>query len=112
MAGLAAEAPEMVGFSRIVIDGPLPRGERVNLLLAGWAGLCGNPREILAGPSRARDIRLFAIADSIRAPHARDLLTLARRQWAAPTGGGLVTSLANRGPAAIARRLLACTSTQ
>jgi hypothetical protein len=114
MAGLAAEAPEMRGFARIVIQSPLPKGERVGLLLAGWDGLCGNPREILSGPSDARSARLSAIADSIGSPHARELLAIARRRWVGSAttgrdGNGFLARLANRGPGTVTGRVLRCT---
>ena len=79
----------------------------------GGAGLCANPGEILAGPSRARETRLLAIADSLPSPHARDLVLLARRQRTEPASvfgepSGLLTALLNRGPSAMALPLLLC----
>lgn len=114
IAGLAAEAPAMPHFARAVIHGPLSAGERADLLMDGWAGLCANPREILGGPSGARHGRLFAIADSVGSRHARDLLLLARRRWAEPASAlgaapGLFGAVANRGPWAVTLRLLLCT---
>jgi predicted Ser/Thr protein kinase len=97
IVGLAAEAPEMPLFARVVLRSPLPDGERLDLLSAGWTGLCANPAEIITGPSRARSERLSAIADSLRSPQAADLLALARRPWA------------RRGPVGVMERILACT---
>jgi hypothetical protein len=113
-AGLAAEAPDMSRLARIVLHGSLPMGDRVSLLMNAWGGLCGNPREIVAGPSPARDQRLLALADSTGSVHARALVFLARRRWAQTLdaqGGdaGFLAAVENRGPAAIARRLLRCT---
>lgn len=114
MVGLAAEAPQMPLFAHVVLRSPLPQGERLDLLTAGWAGLCANPAEIIIGPSRARTERLMAIADSMASPHARDLVSLARRPWARPLSWplqsrGLVGALVDRGPLGVMARILACT---
>lgn len=69
----------------------------MDLLTAGWAGLCANPAEVMLGPSRARTERLMAIADSLESPQAADLLALARGSWARP------------GPLGALARILACT---
>ena len=97
IVGLAAEAPDMPAFARIVLRSPLPEGERLELLSGGWTGLCANPGEIITGPSRARIARLRAIADSLRSPYAAELLTLAQRPWA------------RGGPVGVMERILACT---
>jgi hypothetical protein len=114
IVGLAAEAPEMPIFARVVLRSPLPEGERLDLLTAGWAGLCANPAEIMLGPSRARAERLIAIADSLRSPHAAELLALARRPWARPLSWstpseGAWATLMNRAPIGVLARILECT---
>ncbi|MBI2072647.1 MAG: protein kinase [Gemmatimonadetes bacterium] len=114
IVGLAAEAPEMPLFARVVLRSPLPEGERLDLLTAGWAGLCANPAEIMLGPGRARTERLRAIADSMRSPHAADLLALARRPWVRPLSWSPPSERAlgrflDRGPVGVMARILACT---
>lgn len=106
IAGLAAEAPNMPQFARLVTQGPLPLGERVELLLDGWAGLCANPAEVITGPSAAREKRLLEIADSVGFEYARDLVLLARRPWVRSSNA---PAILDWGPGGMTLRLLSCT---
>jgi hypothetical protein len=115
IVGLAADAPHMPLFNGVILRSPLPEGERIELLAAGWAGLCAHPAEILTGPARSRTEGLLAVADSLGSAHARDLVTLVGRPWARPVtwqkpSRGVVGALLDWGPVGVATRILWCTS--
>jgi hypothetical protein len=112
-AGLGAEMPDMTRLGDVVVRGPMPPGERFGILMSAWAGICGNPREIISGPSRIRDSRMLSLADSTGVAHGRELVLLARRRWSESInsqGGsaGVFSGVADHGPAAVARRILRC----
>ena len=115
IAGLAADAPPMPMFNGMILRSPLPEGERLELLAAGWAGLCAHPAEIITGPSRSRSQMLLAVADSLDSPHARDVVILSGRPWARPMtwqqeSRGVMGALLDWGPVGVATRILWCSS--
>ena len=114
VAGLATDPEHMEQYSQALLRYPILTGFRAELTIAGWAGLCANPSEILNGPSAARRRAMLALADSAPLPYGRTLSLLIARSWETPLGA-LMTGdefsdlgLWEKTPLATAFRLLRC----
>ncbi|HKG91412.1 MAG TPA: hypothetical protein VKA84_05970, partial [Gemmatimonadaceae bacterium] len=105
-AGMAADPARLGAFAGLVGDSLLAPGVRRRALDALWDGGCLNPRELVAGPSPARERWLRAAADSARwsaAARAQALAALRTRQ-AADTAARDVGRYGRVLPAAIRAR--------
>jgi hypothetical protein len=81
-SGLAVDPANLTVWRRVLANDAVPPGYRAELLVAAWAGLCGNRWELLGGPSAARRDTFLAIADSIAdVPEARTLAEIIHRSW-------------------------------
>jgi serine/threonine-protein kinase len=81
-SGLAVDPANASAWRRVLANHAVPPGYRAELLVAAWAGLCGNRWELLGGPSARRRDTFLAIADSIAdLPEARTLAEIIHRSW-------------------------------
>jgi len=112
VAGLAVDPKDLIQFTGAVLSARVPAGYRVEWLAEGWAGLCANPWELLAGPSAARAHAIVATADlAVDVPHARDLALSAGGQWSAQRSEGANRVLAwvrDRSPWGLVSRIREC----
>ncbi|MGD0485395.1 MAG: hypothetical protein ABSB58_12210, partial [Gemmatimonadales bacterium] len=112
VAGLAVDPKDLIQFTGAVLSPRVPAGYRVEWMAEGWAGLCANPWELLAGPSAARSAAIVATADlAIDVPHAHDLALSAGGQWSARKVEGanaLVAWVKDRSPWGLVSRIREC----
>ena len=111
VAGLAIDPKDLIQFTGAVLSPRVPAGYRVEWLAEGWAGLCANPWELLAGPSAARRSAIAAAADlAADIPRARELAMSAGSQWSYRLGttNGLLAWLADRTPWGLVTRVREC----
>jgi predicted Ser/Thr protein kinase len=112
VAGLAVDPKDLIQFTGAVLSPRVPVGYRVEWMSQGWAGLCANPWELLAGPSDARRDAILAAADlAADIPRARDFAIMAGEQWAFRFRTGwsaLAGFLADRGPWGLVWRIREC----
>jgi hypothetical protein len=71
---------------RLAVTNPMvPAGRKHNILFQAWIGLCGNPREMLIGPSEERREVMVSIITEAGIPHAVHLADMAynslRNPW-------------------------------
>ena len=103
---------DFIQFTGAVLSPRVPVGYRVEWMSQGWAGLCANPWELLAGPSDARRDAILAAADlAADVPRARDFAMIAGEQWAFRFRTGwsaLAGFLADRGPWGLVWRIREC----
>ena len=111
-AGLAVDPGDLTQFTAAVLNPRAPAGYRVEWLAEGWAGLCANPWELLAGPSAARQQALLAAAElAADIPRAGELAQRAAETWsfrARAGANGVLAWLADRGPWGLVTRMRAC----
>jgi predicted Ser/Thr protein kinase len=112
VAGLAVDPKDLIQFTGAVLSPRVPAGYRVEWMVEGWAGLCANPWELLAGPSATRRDAIAATADlAADVPHARDLALSAGAQWSYRMSQGrnrIVAWLADRSPWGLVTRIREC----
>jgi predicted Ser/Thr protein kinase len=112
VAGLAVDPKDLIQFTGAVLSPRVPAGYRVEWMAEGWAGLCANPWELLAGPSAARSAAIVATADlAIDVPHAHDLALSAGGQWSARKvegANGFVAWVRDRSPWGLVSRIREC----
>jgi len=112
VAGLAVDPKDLIQFTGAVLSPRVPVGYRVEWMSQGWAGLCANPWELLAGPSGARRDAILAAADlAADVPRAHDFAVMAGEQWSFRyrTGwSGILGFLADRGPWGLVWRIREC----
>jgi hypothetical protein len=112
VAGLAVDPKDLIQFTGAVLSPRVPAGYRVEWMAEGWAGLCANPWELLAGPSAARANAIVATADlAADVPHARDLALSAGGQWSARRveGANAVAAwIMDRSPWGLVSRIREC----
>ena len=112
VAGLAVDPKDLIQFTGAVLSPRVPAGYRVEWMAEGWAGLCANPWELLAGPSAARANAIVAAADlAVDVPHAHELALSAGGQWSARRvegANGVAAWVMDRSPWGLISRIREC----
>ena len=112
VAGLAVDPKDFLQFSGAVLNPRVPAGYRVEWMAEGWAGLCANPWELLAGPSAGRRTAILAAADlAADIPRAHEFALGAAEVWAfrmRPTMNPVLGWLLDRGPWGLVTRIREC----
>ena len=112
VAGLAVDPKDLIQFTGAVLSPRVPAGYRVEWMAEGWAGLCANPWELLAGPSEDRAKAVASAADlAVDIPRARELALSAGAQWSYRRAEGMhpvLGWLADRSPWGLVTRIREC----
>jgi tRNA A-37 threonylcarbamoyl transferase component Bud32 len=112
--GLAADPTHYDALYRVLGNEATLPGLRAEILVNGSGGICGNPAEILNGPSTLRRERQDYAAKVADIRHGEELVALGLRMWESPIGSfASGEAFADRGwlertPIATALRILAC----